>query len=362
MTRGISVVILLCFVVDVNADLKVQPLHRNLGNTRLALSGIRMPQTQLNAPMHHRGLPFRFPAPKKGYNPLLYPTRRARAAVETVRAAAAAASAGRDDSPDSESVPKAAESTAFSAALPSSSKIDGSNFDTTALTEATAQSVTRQGPRLPAVFLLVLSSLQKWLVTRSASVPFHGRINFAIREWIISVVAGLLSSSCCLLQLIVNLLSAMNVVQMGCAGFNTVLGPLRLPLRMLTVAWLAFTWVQCIRKGCFETQKVKLYIQTSLCLFLTFLPELLLVMGGPAIAAPMDGAEKLVLNVDGMGCEACSMKVKGLLDHANGVLGSHVDFKTGTAELLVNKDWAFNVNDVSKQLTSKGYGVSLPKS
>ena len=36
-----------------------------------------------------------------------------------------------------------------------------------------------------------------------------------------SLIGGLLSSSCCLLQILLNFLS------LGCAGFNKLLGPLR---------------------------------------------------------------------------------------------------------------------------------------
>lgn len=50
------------------------------------------------------------------------------------------------------------------------------------------------------------------------------RNNFAI-------VAGLLSSSCCLLQLLLNGLAMLNVLHVGCAGFNKVLGPWRTEMR-----------------------------------------------------------------------------------------------------------------------------------
>ena len=49
----------------------------------------------------------------------------------------------------------------------------------------------------------------------------HSRLMFQAHSWELWTVFGLLSSSCCLLQLLLNLMSV------GCAGFNTVLGPLR---------------------------------------------------------------------------------------------------------------------------------------
>ena len=46
-----------------------------------------------------------------------------------------------------------------------------------------------------------------------------------------AIAAGLLSSSCCLLQLVLNVLAMLNVVHIGCAGFNKVLGPWRTEMR-----------------------------------------------------------------------------------------------------------------------------------
>eukprot|EP00966_Prymnesium_polylepis_P266398 6153786-Prymnesium_polylepis.2 len=47
---------------------------------------------------------------------------------------------------------------------------------------------------------------------------------------------GLLSSSCCVLQLLLNTLSV------GCAGFNTILGPIRPQMMALTLSLQAFMW------------------------------------------------------------------------------------------------------------------------
>lgn len=46
-----------------------------------------------------------------------------------------------------------------------------------------------------------------------------------------AVAAGLLSSSCCLLQLVLNALAMLNVIHVGCAGFNKILGPWRTEMR-----------------------------------------------------------------------------------------------------------------------------------
>ena len=46
----------------------------------------------------------------------------------------------------------------------------------------------------------------------------------------------------CILQLGLNVLSVFDVVHIGCAGFNIILGPMRPYLRALTIGWLLFLW------------------------------------------------------------------------------------------------------------------------
>lgn len=301
MMRSVYMGILLS-VVELDADLKVWSYPRvNLDNLTLAISGLRMPEKL--ALLQRRG---RIPTRPEHPYALLH-LAKAASVRATIRAAAATGGDG-------------------------------------AFVPASASS--------PLSRLTTLGTL--------SAVP--GKAN-AIRQWLLSILAGLMSSSCCLLQLGINLLSAMNIVQIGCAGFNKVLGPLRLQLRIVTLSWLVYSWVQFFRKPCMQSKlRLRLILQTSLCLFLTFLPELLLLIGGPALDPTAAlGAERLVLDVGGMGCEACSMKVKGLLDQTSGILSSHVDFTTGKATIDVAKDTAFNFQDLVQKLTTAGYGSALVK-
>jgi len=120
-----------------------------------------------------------------------------------------------------------------------------------------------------------------------------------------AVAAGLLGSSCCLLQLGLNWLSVLDVLHVGCAGFNTYLGPLRIYIRSITFCWLGFLWFRALRSSNNATAKfvTRLTVQTILTLALTFLPELLKYSGGPAIAPPTDQAVERTFVVDNMGCE-----------------------------------------------------------
>jgi len=77
---------------------------------------------------------------------------------------------------------------------------------------------------------------------------------------------GLLSSSCCVLQIILNAFS------FGCAGFNTVLGPVRPPLIAFTVVTQSVSWYVALPR---PFQWAPTAASTVLSLFLTFSPEML---------------------------------------------------------------------------------------
>mmetsp|Transcript_5856 Transcript_5856/g.13558 ORF Transcript_5856/g.13558 Transcript_5856/m.13558 type:complete len:465 (-) Transcript_5856:75-1469(-) len=186
-----------------------------------------------------------------------------------------------------------------------------------------------------------------------------------------SVVGGLLGSSCCLIQLVLNLLASLNILHIGCAGFNNILGPLRPKIRAATGVWLAGVWVaQAVGSlhiapsgakkaaSCCSPPHRKwgrLVMISAVCALLTFLPELLLLSGGTALAPPTAGAFVVPLDVDGMGCEACQTHVKSVLERSSGVISATVDFKTGKAEVVVARDWSFDATQVSRNLEVDGF-------
>lgn len=57
-----------------------------------------------------------------------------------------------------------------------------------------------------------------------------------------ALVLGYISSSCCWIQLSLNLLSYLGIINCGCAGFNAFLGPIRPLTRSVTIAWLIWNW------------------------------------------------------------------------------------------------------------------------
>ena len=179
------------------------------------------------------------------------------------------------------------------------------------------------------------------------------RAPWAGPQLLTSLLAGLLSSSCCLLQL------ALNLFAVGCAGFNKVLGPVRSQARMMTGAWLFFLWAMTARRN---WPKRNAAVSTLLCVVLTFLPELLLASGGASMAPPTDSTRELQLVVDGMGCEACQSHVRTVIERSAGVVGSEVDFTKGTARLLVADGWGFDLERLSRRLEVEGYTVVPPAS
>lgn len=182
-------------------------------------------------------------------------------------------------------------------------------------------------------------------------------------------IAGLLGSSCCIAQLILNCLSALDLVHVGCAGFNKSLGPLRNVIRSLTVGWLGFLWMKLLLKerasggqkaapSCCTKFRRRLTFSTALALMLTFLPELLKFTNGvlPALAPPTDNLVRKTFVVDNMGCEACEAAVGRILSQHPGVaFGQVTDFGRGEAEVFVAPDWSFNETELDGRLQHHGY-------
>ena len=209
-----------------------------------------------------------------------------------------------------------------------------------------------------------------------------------------AVLGGLACSSCCAIQLGLNAAASAGLgLSVGCAGFNKTLGPLRSVMRGLTALYYAYMWVRALffakvngggggscgdtvmksgdgdgRCPPSQTAKAKsatlrsLALSTTMCVALTFLPELLLATGGPALAAPTTGAQRISLSISGMGCEACQVHVRETLLTASGagVLDASADFTTGKAEVWVNPDWGgdgvgFDLDKVRANLAEMGY-------
>lgn len=140
-------------------------------------------------------------------------------------------------------------------------------------------------------------------------------------------VAGLLSSSCCLLQIMLNAFS------IGCAGFNTVLGPAR-PFFMALALTLQIVMWKGVLANTAAYPLEPAIISTVLTTSLTFLPEALNAAMRRSAVPPAE--DDLRLRVNGMGCTACSVKVKTALEGVDGVSACTVVFEEGCAQLQLD--------------------------
>ena len=163
-----------------------------------------------------------------------------------------------------------------------------------------------------------------------------------------ALVGGLLGSSCCAIQL------GMNLLGLGCSGLNVWLGPLRPWTRAATATFFALRWASAPPQ-----RRRALLAATFVAAVLTFLPEILLYAGSTALAPPTGGAVRLELKVEGMGCEACQLAVAGALQRASGVLDAAADFETGTASLLVQPSWGLELGELAARVEAAGFELDV---
>ena len=174
------------------------------------------------------------------------------------------------------------------------------------------------------------------------------------------VVGGLLGSSCCAIQIILNALAPLGILSAGCFGFNTVLGPMRTSMRMLTAGFFTYTWS---RNTSNRRQRWVLGIATMIALALTFLPEALLLSNshyaGFAPAVGGRGTLRVELPVGRVGCEACQREIRNALVKSPGVIDARVHGfgSKAVVELYFNSEWAFNHTDIVSRVMDAGFDM-----
>lgn len=151
-------------------------------------------------------------------------------------------------------------------------------------------------------------------------------------------ILGLLSSSCCVVQIV------LNAFAFGCAGFNSVLGPVRPTFLAMTIVAQASSWYVAYSR---PYQWKTTLSMTLMSLFLTLMPEALawhtarragsrhtLQMG----AQPQDdgggGTMHLRVHLSTMGCSSCVATVSKVLRGIQGVLHHHVSIEDGSADIV----------------------------
>jgi hypothetical protein len=169
---------------------------------------------------------------------------------------------------------------------------------------------------------------------------------------------GLLSSSCCVLQIILNSFS------FGCAGFNTLLGPLRPPCIAFTLIAQSITWYVAYP---LPFQWAPTAATTAVSLLLTFTPELLYAAETRHVRR-REGADdartvaRLAFTPKAMGCLSCLSSVRRMLQAQHGVVGSVVSLERASACVLLNAEGAaadLLASHIVAQVVAGGFPASL---
>merc|ERR1712070_812074 len=135
---------------------------------------------------------------------------------------------------------------------------------------------------------------------------------------------GLLSSACCLLQVVLNLFS------LGCAGFNTYLGPLRPFFLSVTLLLQIHSWRLAYANPLVDWQYT--IVGTAVAIPLSLMPEALYlyhlisnVKGGGTVQSVVR------LQLEGMGCISCATTVRNLAQQHEAVVDVEVSVNEGIA-------------------------------
>ena len=162
-------------------------------------------------------------------------------------------------------------------------------------------------------------------------------------SWINGLAGGLLISSCCLVQLILNLFG------IGCAGLNTLLLPYRPLFISLTVISLTYSFYR------YRPSKWHLTFIVICTLSLSFSPELLRIYNNQFSRSDLVDSEVFITHwkITGMHCEGCRAAVIQSLRKLDGVLRVNVNLETGRAELTTRN--TINTDTVVQAVQSAGF-------
>lgn len=179
------------------------------------------------------------------------------------------------------------------------------------------------GMAIPQVRLTV-QDWYYWFVTDWIMATAHANMWWSI--------VGLLSSSCCALQIL------LNAAAMGCAGWNTVLGPVRPLLLGMTLLLQVGSWHTAWSR---PWQWTPTALSTFWTALLSFMPELLYLWNYTKATrnktkkyqTPLDFSTKttttttpttttatLHLQMSSVGCASCLLTVSSVLDRIPSVL------------------------------------------
>jgi copper chaperone CopZ len=181
-------------------------------------------------------------------------------------------------------------------------------------------------------------------------------------------VFGLLSSSCCAVQLILNLFN------FGCAGFNTYLGPLRPAFLALTITLNVRMWELALPNlGLPSTPEYYLHsiiASTVLAVFLSVLPEITDYRNksrasstGNLVSSGSSVYTEVQLSLEGLGCVACENAMQGALKKVEKIASCAIALEQKEAKIMLTCDETeakdVVVPDIISRIESVGFEATL---
>jgi copper chaperone CopZ len=185
------------------------------------------------------------------------------------------------------------------------------------------------------------------------------------------IIAGMLSSSCCVLQICLNILSFFNLIHVGCVGFNKWLGPTRPFFRTLTYCWLCICWFLTPQK---LQSRRRMARTTFLTLIMLFLPEILQMWDSfhpvyrlKSFLHQVNASKETVqwkeeeFWVNKMGCEGCQSAVQSILESSTGIEMAKVDWRSGKVKVFGPAVDSLDLHSLAQLLESHGYELDTDK-
>lgn len=169
----------------------------------------------------------------------------------------------------------------------------------------------------------------------------------ALLTWIQGLIGGLLISSCCLIQLFLNLFG------LGCAGLNTFLLPYRPVFISLTIVSLTYAFYRS------RPSKWHFTAIITLTILLSFSPELLRLYNNANSSITSNSNQvksyETHWKIEGMHCEACRSAVLRALKSLEGV--DQVSVNLETNEAILQSYHPLDPNKVKGVVQSAGFDV-----
>ena len=180
-----------------------------------------------------------------------------------------------------------------------------------------------------AVLMAVLArSPAQHMVERAAVATQEALLHGAHRAgwW---AALSLLSSSCCVIQL------ALNMLSVGCAGFNSILGPARpFFLACALHARVLLRRAAAAAPGVDPRVRQMNVYGGALAVAVAFAPEVVALVARLRRRSNVAGAASLTLDLPTMGCVACVDAVSRAIRSVDGVVDASVS--VGSATVSVN--------------------------